>query len=177
MDRIFSVIGEDINKMKAAFNMLLTLRGIPQLYYGSELLIKNFKDPTDAEVRKDFPGGWPGDAYNKFTAAGRTTVENDMFNHVKALANFRKKSSALTNGKLMQYLPKDGAYVYFRYTKEQTVMTVVNTGANAFKPDWSYFSERTKGFSKLNNIITGEPINMISFEVKPKESFVIELLK
>jgi neopullulanase len=177
MDRIFSVIGEDVSKMKAAFNLLLTLRGIPQLYYGSEILMKNFKDPTDAEVRKDFPGGWAGDALNKFTAAGRTAEENDMFNHVKALANFRKKSPAITSGNLMQYLPKDGAYVYFRYTSKQTVMVILNTGTADYKPDWNYLSERAAGFTKLQNAVTKEIIPMAGFEIKPKESFVFELLK
>ena len=74
-DRIYSVIGEDFNKFKMSINWLLTLRGIPQLYYGTEILMKNTRNPTDAEVRKDFPGGWDGDVSNKFTKEGRTEQE------------------------------------------------------------------------------------------------------
>ena len=177
LDRFYSVIGEDFSKYKMAINLLLTQRGIPQLYYGSEILMKNFKNPTDAEVRRDFPGGWPGDAVNKFTAAGRTAQENEAFGYIKALANFRKTATAIGSGKLMQYLPKDGVYTYFRYDKNQTVMVISHTGGQPFRPDWNYLSERTNGFTRLRNVITGDVIPITGFEIKPKESFVFELLK
>jgi neopullulanase len=177
LDRFYSVIGEDFMKYKMALNLLLTQRGIPQLYYGSEILMKNYKNPSDAEVRKDFPGGWTGDAVNKFTAAGRTPQENEAFDHVKALAGFRKTSSAIGTGKLMQYLPKDGVYTYFRYDNKQTVMVISNTGSNSFRPDWNYLAERTAGFTKLRNVITGAVIPMSDFEIRAKESFVFELIK
>jgi neopullulanase len=114
---------------------------------------------------------------DKFTAAGRNAMENDAFNHMKALANFRKNSSAITTGKLMQYLPKDGVYTYFRYDAKQTVMVISNTGDKAFKPDWNYLSERTNGFSKMRDVVSGNTIPMAGFEIKPKESFVLELLR
>lgn len=177
LDRFYSVIGEDFMRYKMALNLLLTQRGIPQLYYGSEILMKNYKNPSDAEVRKDFPGGWTGDAVNKFTAAGRTAQENEAFDYVKALAGFRKTSSAIGSGKLMQYLPKDGVYTYFRFDKKQTVMVISNTGNNPFRPDWNYLAERTAGFTKLRNVITGAVSPMRDFEIRAKESFVFELLK
>jgi glycosidase len=177
LDRFYSVVGEDFNKFKMGMAFLLTQRGIPQLYYGDEILMKNFKNPSDAEVRKDFPGGWTGDPVNKFVASGRTEQENEAFNYIKALANFRKKSSAITTGKLMQFLPKDGVYTYFRYDNKQTVMVILNTGNNSLKPDWNYLAERTAGFSKIKNVITGQVQNLTDFEIKPKESFVFELLK
>jgi len=177
LDRFYSVIGEDFSKYKMAIILLLTQRGIPQLYYGSEILMKNFKNPTDAEVRRDFPGGWSGDAVNKFTAAGRTAQENEAFDYVKALANFRKTSTAIGSGKMMQYLPKDGVYTFFRYDAKQTVMVISHTGGQPFKPDWNYLSERTNGFTQLRNVVTGEVLPMTGFEIKPKESFVFELLK
>ncbi len=177
LDRIYSIVGEDIAKFKMGHNILLTHRGIPQLYYGDEILMKNFKNPSDAEVRKDFPGGWAADGIDKFAAAGRTQQENEAFNHLKALANFRKSSSAITTGKLMQYLPQDGVYTYFRYDAKQTVMVISNTGTKAFKPDWNYLSERTRGFSKLRDVVSGKTSTMAGFEIQPKESFVFELLK
>jgi glycosidase len=127
MDRFYSVIGEDFDKYKIAMDWLLTLRGIPQLYYGTEILMKNFKNPSDAEVRKNFPGGWSGDPQNKFTAKGRSDIENQAWNHIAKLANFRKSSSALKEGKLMQYLPDNGLYTYFRYSPSQTVMIISHT--------------------------------------------------
>ena len=177
LDRFYSVVAEDFNKFKMGMNLLLTQRGIPQLYYGDEILMKNFKNPTDAEVRKDFPGGWDGDPVNKFVAAGRTEQENAAFNHIKALAGFRKKSSALTTGKLMQFLPKDGLYSYFRYDNKQTIMVIMNTGTATLKPDWNYLSEKTNGFSKLRDVINNQTFTKDAFEIKPKESFVFELLK
>ncbi|MBI5372326.1 MAG: glycoside hydrolase family 13 protein [Sphingobacteriales bacterium] len=177
LDRFYSVIGEDFLKYKMAINILLTQRGIPQLYYGSEILMKNFKNPSDAEVRRDFPGGWMADTVNKFTPGGRNAQENEAFNHVKALANFRKNSSAIGTGKLMQFLPKDGLYTYFRYDNKQTVMVMSNTGRNTIKPDWNYLAERTRGFSKMRNVVSGDIIPLEGFEMKPKESFVLELLK
>ena len=103
-DRFYSVVGEDFDKYKMGIALLLTQRGIPQIYYGTEILMKNIKKPSDAEVRKDFPGGWKEDSVNKFHSSGRTAQENEAYDYVKALAQFRKKSSALKTGKLMQYL-------------------------------------------------------------------------
>jgi len=104
MDRVFSVVDEDWNRLKAGVNWLLTLRGIPQLYYGTEVLMKNKKINTDATVREDFPGGWKEDTTNRFTAAGRTNKENEVFNYTSALARFRKNSSAIISGKTMQFI-------------------------------------------------------------------------
>lgn len=177
LNRFYSVYGEDFNKYKMAINLLLTMRGIPQLYYGSEILMKNFKDPSDAEVRKDFPGGWEGDPVNKFSASGRTEKENEAFNYIKALAQFRKKSSAIGSGKLMQYLPKDAVYTYFRYNATQTVMVISNTGKEAATVNLEDFSERTNGFTQLRNVQTGEisPLNQLTLQ--PWQSTVYELLK
>ena len=177
MDRAFSVIGEDWTKMKWGLNWLLTLRGIPQIFYGTEILVKNFKNPTDAEVRYDFPGGWPGDSVNKFTATGRNEKENEAFKYISKLAHFRKNSSAITTGKTMQYIVRNGAYIYFRYDSKQTVMVITNTGTRNFKPDWKIYSERTAGFTKMRNVLTGEILNLDGYEIKPNESFVMELVK
>jgi len=176
MDRVFSVVGEDWSKLKMGLNWLLTLRGIPQLYYGTEILMKNFKNPTDALVREDFPGGWKEDANNKFTAAGRNDRENEAFNHLSALARFRKGSSALTSGKTMQFVPKDGLYIYFRYDARQTVMVIANTGEKTLRPDWQRYQERVGGFSKARNVVTQSVAQLSSLELQPGESFVFELL-
>ena len=176
-DRIYSVIGEDFNKFKMGINWLLTLRGIPQLYYGTEILMKNTRNPTDAEVRKDFPGGWMGDGSNKFTKEGRTEQEQAACEYISGLANYRKGSTAITKGKMMQYVPQDGFYVYFRYDNKQTVMVVSNTGTKPVKPDWNRFEERTGSFSKIKNVITGEIKAFTDLEIQSKESFVFELLK
>jgi len=176
-DRFYSVVGEDFNKYKQGITILLTERGIPQLYYGTEILMKNFKKPTDAEVRKDFPGGWKNDSINKFNAKGRSDIENEAFNFVKKLAEYRKNSSALQTGNLMQYIPYEGLYVYFRYDKKNTVMVVLNTNDSSSNISVKRFSERTNGCSKTKNIITGEVTELKDFSIKAKETIVLELLK
>jgi glycosidase len=160
LDRFYSVVGEDIKKFKMGIALLLTQRGIPQLYYGTEILMKNFKNPSDAEVRKDFPGGFPGDAVNKFIAAGRTEHENDAFNYVKRFANFRKNSTAVKTGNFMQYLPQDGVYVYFRYDNNETVMCVFNQNDGEKTIELSRFSERIKDFKKAYDVATGVTFNL-----------------
>ncbi|HEX2630494.1 MAG TPA: alpha-amylase family glycosyl hydrolase, partial [Chitinophagaceae bacterium] len=177
MDRVFSIVDEDWTKLRMGINWLLTLRGIPQLYYGTEVLMKNKKTTTDAMVREDFPGGWSGDASNKFNAAGRTDKENEAFNYTAALGRFRKSSSAITTGKTMQFIPKDGVYIYFRYDNKQTVMVITNTGDKAIKPDWNIYTERVKGFTQLKDVTSGKTFSLEGFEIKPMESFVFELIK
>jgi glycosidase len=176
MDRVFSVVNEDWSRLKAGLTWLLTIRGIPQLYYGTEVLMKNKKVNTDATVREDFPGGWNGDPVNRFTVSGRSELENAVFNYTKALANYRKTSSALTTGKTMQYSPRDGVYIYFRYDQKQTVMVAVNTTDKAVKPDWSYFTERLGATRSVRDVVKGTTIEMAGWELGEKESYVVELL-
>lgn len=173
MNRSLSMVGEDMNKYKMALGLLLTQRGIPQLYYGAEIAMKNFKNPTDAEVRKDFPGGWAGDSVSKFTPAGRSAMETEAFNYIKKLARFRQTSSAIGSGKLMQYIPQDGAYVYFRYDGKQTIMCVLNTGDKPVTLKLSRFSERLKGASQYTDVISGKSAQMGESLNAPAGSFQV----
>jgi glycosidase len=177
MSRFYSVVDEDFNKYKAGMAMLLTMRGIPQLYYGDEILMKGVSNP-DGLVRADFAGGWPGDRSNKFTAAGRTDKENEAFNYVRKLANYRKNTTALQTGKLMQYLPEKGIYVYFRYDAQKTVMVVYNSGTQASTLNTNRFNERTTGFKTAVNIINDEVLNdMSNINIPAKTILVFELKK
>ena len=176
-DRYFSVIGEDFNKYKMGLTWLYTLRGIPQMYYGTEFLMKNFKNPTDAEVRKDFPGGFKGDTENKFIATGRNEKENAAFDFNKKLLNYRKTSDALGNGKFMQFTPFDnGIYVYFRYTDRQTVMVVSNTKKTEASFSTENFAERIKNSKSAKNIMTDEILSDIStLKVPAMTAIILEL--
>ncbi|MET4139086.1 glycoside hydrolase family 13 protein [Pedobacter sp. UYP1] len=179
MSRFYSVIKEDIHKYKSGMAILLTMRGIPQLYYGTEILMKNFSDP-DGLVRSDFPGGWKGDKEDKFTAAGRTAKENEAWNYVSKLAIYRTKSEALQTGKMMQFVPEDGLYVYFRYITEgkqgKDVMVILNSEDKAKMLDVSRFAERMKNTSSAVNVISGEKINTAkTISVPAKTTLVLEL--
>jgi glycosidase len=177
LSRFYSVVDTILLKYKAALAWLFTCRGIPQLYYGDEIGMQGFTTPNDGHVRLDFPGGWASDSSNKFTEAGRTVDEQKIWIYISTLANFRKSSSAITTGKMMQFAPVKGEYVFFRYDSKQTIMTILNTAKEEVNISLKNYSERTNGFSKMKNIITGEIFPLEDFSMKPMESGVWELLK
>lgn len=159
MSRFFSVVSEDVRKQTIGILWLLTERGIPQMYYGTEILMKGISNP-DGWVRLDFPGGWEGDSKNAFTGQGLTEDEKSVQTLTRKMANYRKNSSAIGKGKLMHYVPKDGLYVYFRYDDKQTVMCIMNTANEKKQIDFNDYKERTGGFNKATNVITGEDLNI-----------------
>ncbi|SKC61233.1 glycoside hydrolase family 13 protein [Ohtaekwangia koreensis] len=175
MSRFYSVVNEDLSKYKMGLAWLLTCRGIPQMYYGTEVLMKGISNP-DGWVRLDFPGGWPGDKVNKFTKEGRTEKENEAFEWTKKLANFRKNSSAIKTGKMMQYVPEDGVYVYFRYDDNQTVMCVMNTQEKPMTIDTKRFAERIKDFKQGREVATDIIHNVqATLSIPQKYMLVLEL--
>jgi glycosidase len=177
-DRYLSVIGDDFDKYKIGLTWLLTTRGIPSMYYGTEILMKNFKDPSDAEVRRDFPGGFPGDKENKFEAAGRNDRENEAFQFVRKLATYRRDNSVMHTGKLMQFLPQEGTYVYFRYDNSKTVMVATNTSDKEISLDTARFAERMQGFKMAQNVLTDVTLGDLKMIKLPaKSALVLELRK
>ena len=175
LSRFFSVAGEDVNKMKLATTFILTTRGIPQWYYGDEILMKNFTNP-DGRVREDFPGGWQGDSINKFKVENLKGDEKDYFNYVKTLATYRKTSVPITQGKLMQFVPYDGVYVYFRYTDTQCVMVIMNTTDKQVDLSTKNYAERMQGFTKGKNIMTNAELTNLNIIAIPAMSAqVLEL--
>ncbi|MEO6313530.1 MAG: alpha-amylase family glycosyl hydrolase [Chitinophagaceae bacterium] len=158
MSRFFSQVGEDVAKQKMGVNWLFTTRGIPQLYYGTEIMMKGVANP-DGLVRLDFPGGWKGDKKNVFTGEGLSADEKSVLDLTRRLGAFRKNSSAIKTGKLMQFIPENGVYVYFRYDDTQTVMCVMNTNDNATTIDLSRFAERIKNYKRAMDVATGTVFN------------------
>ena len=175
MTRILSQVGESIPKVKMGVAWLMTCRGIPQLYYGTEVLMKGISNP-DGWVRLDFPGGWEGDQTNAFTKVGLSPAELDMLSYTKKLGQFRKSSTAITKGKMMQYLPNEGLYVYFRYDQNQTVMCVMNTNEQDRMVDFSDYMERTNGFDSGKDVVSGKTITK-QFTIPALTMQVIELNK
>ena len=174
--RFFSTVGEEVDKLKSGIAFLLTMRGIPSMYYGTEQLFAGLADP-DGKVRQDFPGGWKEDKVNKFDPSDRTAAENDMFGYVKKLANYRRNTPALYNGKLMHFIPENGVYVYFRYDTTKTIMVLMNTNAEATKVNTARFAERMGGFLKAKNVISEKILSEIDvIEVDKSSTLVLELL-
>ena len=153
MERIYSQLNNNIDLYKMAMSFILTTRGIPQIYYGTEIIMESTAD--HGELRRDFPGGWKGDKVNGFSRKGLSNKEIEAQKYLKTLLNWRKKSPAITNGKLIHYPPKDGVYVYFRLFDNESVMVLINNNKNKTRVDLERFYEVLKnnknGISVINN--------------------------
>jgi glycosidase len=177
MSRFISQMDEDKEKLKVGLAWLLTCRGIPQMYYGTEVLMKGISNP-DGYVRLDFPGGWAGDKKNAFTKEGLKNDEVEILDYTTILANFRKRSSAIKTGKMMQYTPNDGVYVYFRYDKNQTVMCIMNTSDKAKEIDFAKYAERTTGFTSAKSVTNNNAyLTKDKVSIPAKRMWVLELQK
>ena len=176
MSRFYSVIGEDFNKFKTGIAWLLTLRGTPQLYYGTEVLMKNFSNP-DGRVREDFPGGFAGDKTSYFT--NRPGQAGEAFEYVSKLANYRKTHPVLSSGKLMQFIPQDGVYTYFRYNDDgECVMIIANNTKEEKQVDGRRFAERTSGFSSGVEVVSGAVLSDLNtLRVPAHTAWVVALRK
>jgi glycosidase len=177
ISRFYSVISENMDKYKSSLAWLLTCRGIPQLYYGDEIAMKGITSPNDGYVRRDFIGGWTSDSVNKFSITGRTQLEQTVWQYIATLANYRLSSSALTTGKMMQYVPEDGVYVYFRYDSKQTIMVVMNTAKEEKKVSISKYAERTNGFNSMLDIYTKDSKPLSDFSLGSYQAVIYELKK
>ena len=176
-NRINEQYDGDVEKYKLAMTLVLTTRGIPQLYYGDEIGMRGDKPAKgDADIRRDFPGGWPGDEQNAFTEAGRTEMQNDYHSFTKKLLNYRKDSEVLHYGKLLQYIPENNVYVYFRYNDEERVMVVINNNPEAQTLDLERFSEGLAGATAGKDVISEGQVTLgDTLEISGKTSMVIEL--
>ncbi|HRN35174.1 MAG TPA: cyclomaltodextrinase C-terminal domain-containing protein, partial [Saprospiraceae bacterium] len=178
LSRAYSVYGEDLKKYKMALTWLLTCRGIPQLYYGNEVLMKGTTYPNDGYVRLDFPGGWPGDSVNKFTREGRSADENEVWDLISRLAHYRRNSVALTTGRLTQFVPEDGVYVYFRHAGDERIMCVMNSMDTDKQIEVVRFNELTDGYRSAKDVLGGSIISLQGKLNIPARTMVVwELLK
>ncbi len=174
LSRFYSVVGEDFNKYKSGLAWLLTTRGIPQLYYGTEILMKNFASP-DGLVRDDFSGGWITDKKDKFKADGRTDKENEAFNYLKTIANYRKNNVVLQTGKMMQFVPEDGIYVYFRYNETKTIMIIMNSNATEKTVSTNRYQERILGAKSGLDIVSNQSIALTNLKVPAFTTLILAL--
>lgn len=177
MSRYYNQVGKDLAKFKMGTALLLTMRGIPHWFYGSEILMDEPAEPMDL-VRTDFPGGWPGDAVSKFESSGRTKLEEEAFQYIRTIANYRKTNEVFSRGKLMQWVPENGIYVYFRYTDNQCVMVATNSNKEKTNLNTGKFAERMDGYQQGLNIVNQELIKDLSvIELAPMSTTIIELQK
>jgi len=176
IERFYSAIGEDVSKLKTAMTFLMTTRGIPQVYYGGEILMTGFKREGDGSLRKDFPGGWSGDVINGFKGIGLTAAQADVQQFMKKLLNWRKGKDLIHNGMLKHYYPMDNFYVYFRYNEKETVMVILNLNSEDKKLNTSRFAESLNGFTSANEVMSGKALtDLNNITVPAKTSMILEL--
>ena len=175
-NRINETYGQDIRKYKMAMSLLATVRGIPQIYYGSEIGMAGNKDKGDAAIRQDFPGGWEGDTNNAFTNAGRTAEQKQYFDFTSKLFNWRKSKSAIHTGKMTHYIPENNVYVYFRYNADDTVMVIMNNSNDKKTVATDRFKENIKNFTSGKEVITEQTFDITKeVTLEPKSVLILEL--
>ena len=174
--RVNHVYDNDIRKYKMAMTILATVRGIPQLYYGSEIGMSGNKDKGDADIRQDFPGGWEGDANNAFTKEGRTEMQNEYFDFTSKLFNWRKTKSAVHFGKMTHYIPENNVYVYFRYNTTDNVMVLINNSNETKAINTTRFAENIGNHKTGNDVIMEQNIDVTKeITLEPKSVLILEL--
>jgi len=176
LGRIFSVLEKDITKFKSGIALLMTLRGIPMIYYGTEILMAGQGGAFGEAGRRDFPGGWDGDKKDKFRKKGRTKAEQEAFEYVSRLAQYRKENPVLQSGKLMQYVPEDNIYVFFRYNAAKTVMVIYNSSEETKTVYTKRYARQMQGFRSAVEVASGAVLKDVSeIKLEPKSALILEL--
>ncbi|EAZ96548.1 alpha-amylase (neopullulanase) SusA [Flavobacteria bacterium BAL38] len=174
--RFNEIYKNDFKKYQLGMTLLATMRGIPQLYYGSEIGMAGDKGKGDAAIRQDFPGGWKGDTNNAFTNAGRTAEQAKYFDFSKKVLNWRKNKEVIHTGKLTHYIPENNVYVYFRHNDSETVMVIINNSKDNQKVNLSRFEENVKNFTSGKDILSNQNFDLKQeLSIEGKTSLILEL--
>ena len=172
---MFTALNEDVNKAKMAASYMLMLPRIPQIYYGTEILMDDTANHGDhGLIRTDFPGGWKNDKVNAFTGQGLTAQQKEMQSFITKLLNFRKNSKAIHEGKTIHFAPFMGTYFLFRSLEDETIVHIINKNDEPITIDLKRYTEVGLDGEKLKNIISGE--EMIwndAIELKEKGSIIL----
>lgn len=166
--------GRDTTALKQALALLLTMNRIPQLYYGTEVLLNGTKQVTDGYVRRDFPGGFPGDTHDCFTASGRDAAEQGMYSWLSRVLHWRQGCEAVTQGTQKQFIPYKGVYVLCRQWKGKTVMTVLNGRRSDNELDVRRYAEVIGSHAKAQDVTTGATIDLTrNVPLKDRQALIL----
>ena len=172
VERLYTQVGKDLDLFKIALTFYLTTRGIPQIFYGTEMLLEG---TSHGEARSDFPGGWNGDEVNGFTDLGLNEDQKDVKEFLQTLLKWRKANDVVANGKLGHFIPQDGVYVYFRYVESKRVMVILNKNNHPRSLELSRYSAFIKDAKAGVNILNGDKVSLQEkLDVSAKTSMVIE---
>ncbi len=176
MSRFYTQVGEDFDLFKMGITYFLTIRGIPQIYYGTEILMKNPGTTAHGIIRSDYPGGWAGDKVNAFTGEGLSKQPVEARNFIKKLATWRKENPVVHTGKLMHFAPENNVYVFFRYNKDKKIMVALNKNQEAVQLPLSRFEEMLKGVNAGTDVLSGKSFKLDEeLELPARSPLVLEL--
>jgi len=175
MNRFFTQVGGDFDLFKIGMAYILTMRGIPQVYYGTEMLMKSPGEKDDGIIRSDFPGGWVNDSVNAFTDDGLSAQQLEAKQYLKILLNWRKTKTCLHDGKLIHYSPEKGTYVYFRYNDKEKVMVAINKNDHEVTLHGSRFSEVTSPSQQGKDVMTGKLQSLDLLLIPARSVIILEL--
>lgn len=176
-DRYLLTEPENLDSWKQAVTFLLTSRGIPQLYYGTELLMAGSKEGSDGYVRKDFPGGFPGDTVNAFEASGRSEKQNEAWDYLSSVLKWRRDvaNDVIAKGELKHFMPINCVYVYQRKSGDKQVVVILNGSESEIELDMPRYEEILKPGTKLRKSLTGEEVEITSsMMLAPKETLILQ---
>ena len=175
-DRFLPAMPEKLDAFKQGIAFMLTIPGIPQFYYGTELLMNGTKQKGDGYIRLDVPGGWPGDAVNQFEASGRTDIQNEAWNYMQKLLKWRKGNEVIAKGKMKHFVPQNGVYVYARNLNGKQVVVIMNGNAKESVLPLDRYDEILKGYTSGKDVITGKVVNLQKeLTLGAKDVLVLEL--
>ena len=174
-DRFLLTEPQNLGSWKQGVAFLLTTRGIPQIYYGTELLMHGNKKKTDGDVRKDVPGGFPGDTINAFSKEGRTALQNEAIDFLSKVATWRKGNKVISEGTLKHFMPENGMYVYERRLGDKRAVVIMNGTDRQLSVDMSIYKEILPTGSTLKDVITGEEFTITpEIHFAPRALYILE---
>jgi len=178
MSRIYTQLEEDDDLFQMAIAYTLTMRGTPQVYYGTEILMSNPGTEGHGVIRSDFPGGWAGDQKNAFTGEGLSERELEAKAFMKNLLTWRRDKDVIHSGQLTHFVPEGGTYVYFRHNADESVMVILNKNTSDTELQLARFSERLQGYQTARDVIRNEELQLgASLHMPARSVRVLELGK
>ena len=174
-DRIADVCEGDVRKMKIVHTLLCTMRGMPQMLYGDELMFRSTdRSKGHPTLRVDFPGGWAGDRVNLFDKAQHEGDQKELFDFTRHLMNWRKSKEVIHSGKTLHFIDRDNTYAFFRYNDKSVVFVYINNSNDTKRVPWSRYSEISAGLGEGRDVISGKSVDMNNMSVEPMSALIVE---
>ena len=166
----------DLEKYKMAMTFIMTTRGIPQIYYGTEIGITGDKNKGDGDIRRDFPGGWKDDSQNAFIAEERTPEQKKYFDFLSELLHWRQKKEVIHTGKLIHYVPENDVYVYFRYNENERIMVILNNNETPQTIQLKRYHQMLNGYKSGVDPLSGKTYDLLEkLEIPAQTALILEL--